>query len=197
MPRSLRPLLLAAAVLLLLAACHDDGKKAALPPPVEPTAAAIAQFCDMAVLDHPGPKGQIFLKGKTAPLWFASVRDALAYTMLPEEHADMSAIYVNDMGRARNWDRPEPGTWVEARAAWYVLGSNRSGGMGGPEPIPFSERAAADGFAAAHGGRVVRLADIPRDAVLGGDTGADNQTAPTTMAPGSMPGMAMGGESHS
>lgn len=191
MPHSLRSLLLAALVAIPLAACHDDGRKAALPAPTEPTAASIAQFCDMAVLDHPGPKGQIFLKGRSAPLWFASVRDAVAYTMLPENHAGMAAIYVNDMARAHNWDRPEPGTWVEARSAWYVLGSNRTGGMGGPEPIPFSIRTAADAFAAAHGGRVVRFAGIPRDAVLGGDTSAGDAPAPA-----SMPGMKMDGANH-
>jgi hypothetical protein len=49
------------------------------------------------VLDHPGPNGQIFIKGQAEPVWFASVRDTVAFTLLPEEPKDVTAIYVNDM----------------------------------------------------------------------------------------------------
>ena len=38
---------------------------------------------------------------------------------------------------------------------------------GAPEAVPFSERAAAQSFQAAHKGRVVRLAEIPDAYVLG------------------------------
>jgi copper chaperone NosL len=95
------------------------------------------------------------------------VRDTVAFTMLEGEPKDVTAIYVNDMGKATSWTAPEPGTWVEAREAWYVIGSRRMGGMGLPEVVPFGTREAADGFAADHGGRVVRLAEIPADYVLG------------------------------
>jgi copper chaperone NosL len=39
--------------------------------------------------------------------------------------------------------------------------------MGAPEAVPFSDKAAAEAFQIAHGGEVVRFADIPRDYVLG------------------------------
>jgi copper chaperone NosL len=42
------------------------------------------------------------------------------------------------------------------------------GGMGGEEAVPFSDKAAAEKFAAEHGGRVVAFAEVPKDYVLGG-----------------------------
>ena len=39
--------------------------------------------------------------------------------------------------------------------------------MGAPEAIPFGERAAADAFRQAHGGKVLRLKEIPDAYVLG------------------------------
>jgi copper chaperone NosL len=161
--------LIAAILAWPLLGCHDDDGAAAPPAPIEPTAESVAHFCSMAVLDHPGPKGQIFLAGLKEPFWFASVRDTFAFTMLPEEPKTIAAIYVNDMAKAKNWQRPEPGSWVEARAAWYVLGSDYEGGMGGREAVPFSAEAAARSFAAAHGGRLARFAEVPESYVLGGD----------------------------
>ena len=115
------------AMLLAIVGCGED--EAAVPEPRALTADAIGYYCNMIVADHLGPKGQIILKSGDEPLWFSSARDAIAFTMLPEEPKDISAIYVNDMGRA-NWDAPEPDTWIDARVAWYVIGSNRVGGMG-------------------------------------------------------------------
>jgi copper chaperone NosL len=163
----------------LLAGCNDHSTK--MPEAWEPTAESVSHFCGMLLSEHDGPKGQIFLKNKPAPVWFSSVSETVAFTMLPDEPADIAAIYVNDMGKARNWNRPEPGAWVEARRAWYVLGSDMRGpaGMGDihREPIPFSEKAAAQRFQAANGGRIVRFSDIPQDDILGSgvdDGGHDN-----------------------
>ena len=32
-----------------------------------------------------------------------------------QKKAGIPAVYVNDMARAKRWDQPEPGTWVECR----------------------------------------------------------------------------------
>lgn len=152
------------AILLLLAAACGEEETAALPPQ-ELTRDAIGHYCGMIVADHPGPKAQIFLSGADEPLWFSSVRDALAFTVLPEEPKSVAAIYVNDMGRAE-WGSPEPGTWIDAKSAWYVIGSDRTGGMGAPETAPFGERQQAEAFVTRHGGRIVAFADIPADYVL-------------------------------
>jgi copper chaperone NosL len=148
-----------------LAAC---GKKeeAAAPPAAEISADSIAHFCNMAVSEHAGPKGQIFVAGRAEPFWFASVRDTFAFTMLPEEPKDVTAIYVTDMAKAKNWDQPGPGTWVEARKAVFVIDSRKKSGMGEAEAVPFSDEAAAQTFMAEYGGRLVRFDEMPRDYIL-------------------------------
>ncbi|MEI7606603.1 MAG: nitrous oxide reductase accessory protein NosL [Rhodospirillaceae bacterium] len=167
MPYSSRWLLLAG---LLLAGCTQD--TAPPPPPQDVGDAASGHYCGMPLAEHPGPKGQVFLKSAPGkPVWFTSVRDAVAFTLLPEEPKDIAAIYVNDMGRAKNWGQPETGTWIEARQAWFVIASSRSGGMGAPEAIPFGTQLAAEAFRDTNGGRVVRFTEIPRDYVLGDGKG--------------------------
>jgi copper chaperone NosL len=161
-----RARLLAPALLLglALAACKEEDRPP--PPPQEISASSVGQFCGMLLTEHPGPKGQIFLRDKSEPLWFTSVRDTIAFTMLPEMPKNTVAIYVTDMGRARNWDQPEPNTWVNARQAYYVIGSRRRGGMGSDEAVPFATEEAAQRFAAENGGRVVRFQDMPRDYIF-------------------------------
>lgn len=170
-----RTSLLALLVSVLVTGCNNLSER--LPAPLEPTADSVSHFCGMLLAEHPGPKGQIFIKGRPKPVWFSSVSETMAYTMLPEEPASVAAVYVNDMSKAKNWGQPEPGTWVDARRAWYVLGSDKlsPAGMGDihREPIPFGDETAAERFQAAHGGRIVRFAEIPQDDILGSGTHAD------------------------
>ena len=147
--------------LLGLPGCKKQGVQAAVPPPQEISSETVGQFCGMILAEHAGPKGQILVRDKKDPYWFASVRDTIAFTRLPEMPKSIVAIYVSDMARARNWEQPEPGTWVEAGKAWYVIGSRRRSGMSTEEAVPFGEQAAAARLAAEEGGSVVRLTGIP------------------------------------
>lgn len=159
--------LIFAASIALLAGCERGGAPARPPSPNEVLAEATGYYCGMLLADHEGPKGQIHLVGREDPLWFSSVRDTIAFLRLPEESREVTAVYVNDMARAKNWAQPEPGAWVEAREAWFVLDSDRFGGMGAPEAVPFSAKDAAEAFRVRHGGRLVRLDGISDDYVLG------------------------------
>ena len=154
-----------------LAACGGEEELAAKPLPVEPTAEATGHFCGMNLKDHEGPKGQIHLSGIPFPVWFTSVRDTIAFTMLPEESKAVAAIYVNDMGRVSNWGQPEAGLWIDATEAYYVIGSDRAGGMGAAEAVPFGDIASAETFQNRHGGRVVSFKGMPRDYILGDASG--------------------------
>lgn len=164
MTRILAPV--AMALLSMLFAGCDEEDQAKAPPPQELTREASGHYCGMIVADHPGPKAQVYLKRNEEPVWFTSVRDAVVFTMLPEEPKSITAIYVTDMSKAKNWDSPEPGTWVEAHEAWYVLESSKVGGMGAPEAVPFSDKADAEAFAGQFGGMLVRFDDIPPEYVL-------------------------------
>jgi copper chaperone NosL len=159
-----RRALLMLAVLLGPAACKED--KAEAPPARAVTEDAIGQFCGMALAEHPGPKGQIFVQGKADPLWFATVRELFAFLRLPEYPKNIAAMYVTDMAQAADWSRPEPGPWMDAKRAFYVVGSRRRSGMDTDELVPFGTDAAARGFAAEHGGRVFAYADVPLEAVF-------------------------------
>lgn len=154
---------LVAMTLLPLLGC--DQKQAGPPPgPAALPPDAVAYYCAMAVADHTGPKAQIWLMSKDQPLWFTQVRDAVAFTLLPEEPKDIRAIWVNDMAKSASWDHPD--AWVLADKARFVVGSDAKGGMGLPEVVPFSDPQAATAYAAQHGGRVVAFKDIPGDQIL-------------------------------
>jgi copper chaperone NosL len=159
--------LLAFAGALALAGCNDQKTAAAPPPPQELTATAVGHYCGMNVLEHTGPKGQIILASRKEPVWFSSARDAISFTMLPEEPKDISAIYVSDMAKAPDWDKPGTTNWIDARKAFFVVGSRMKGGMGADEAVPFSDKGAADEFASENGGRVMAFAEVPKDYVLG------------------------------
>ena len=160
-----------------VAGCGEDDDLVAKPPPVEPTREASGHYCGMILVDHSGPKAQVHLPDEREPVWFSSVRDAIAFTMLPEEPRNYTAIYVNDMGVAQ-WDAPEPGTWIDASGASYVIGSDRMGGMGVPEAVPFATREAAERFVAEHGGRIVALTEVPESYIFA-YADEDNPATPT------------------
>ncbi|TWB15411.1 copper chaperone NosL [Nitrospirillum amazonense] len=161
------PYLIAVLAILAIGGCKPKAEVAAIPAPHSLTDADLAHFCNMAVTEHGGPKGQVLLKGDPMPVWFASVRDTVAYTLLPEEPKDIAAIYVTAMElMSDDQHHPPAGSWIDARTAFYVVGSAEQGAMGGGELFPFGSEAAAQAFAAAHQGTVMRYADIPKDKVF-------------------------------
>jgi copper chaperone NosL len=163
--------LAALSLLLALAACGET-TVAVAPQPREPDANSIGFYCRMTLGEHTGPKGQILLKGWVDPFWFSSVRDALTYVAqdLVSER-EMAGIWVNDMAQG-TWEKPAPGSWIDARAAWYVVGSRRTAAMGGAEAVPFRERSAADDFMARHGGQIADYASALRYVAEPAESGA-------------------------
>lgn len=154
----------------LVSACQPN-QQVERPKPQLPTSDAIGYFCNMLVKEHEGPKSQIYLAGKTEPLWFTTVRDGIAYTKLPEESLGVSVLYVTaiDTTTEFNLSHPEilPDSWVQADWALYVIESNLRGGMGAMEAFPFREGSEASQFVDIYGGRIVRFSDIPEEYVLG------------------------------
>jgi copper chaperone NosL len=159
--------------LVLLAGCNEIAATSVMPPPATLNSDAMGVFCGMNLLEHPGPKGQIITAGRIDPFWFTSVRDTVAFTLMPEQPRDIRAIYVSDMARAPSWEDPGATNWIDARKAFFVIESARRGGMGAAEAVPFGDHAAADAFAADNGGRVVTFAEIPHAYVLGSDAAGD------------------------
>jgi copper chaperone NosL len=161
------------AAVILLTGCNQDAAQSVAPPPVALTSDAMGVFCGMNLLEHPGPKGQIITTSRIDPFWFTSVRDTVAFTLMPDQPRDIRAIYVSDMARSTSWEYPGATNWVDARQAFFAIESRKQGGMGAAEAVPFGNRSAADAFVAANGGKVVTFAQIPRDYVLGGDASTE------------------------
>ncbi|CAP44694.1 nitrous oxide reductase accessory protein NosL [Bordetella petrii] len=159
---------LAAAMLLVgLAACGGDERQAAAPPsPQAITTEAVGHYCGMALDEHTGPKGQIFLEGQDTPVWFSAIKQVFAYTVLPEEPKSIRAIYVNDMAGAERGQGPDPAAWIDARQAYYVIESRYIGGMGAEDAMPFGQRAQAEAFAQTHGGRVAAFQEVPESYIF-------------------------------
>lgn len=152
---------------LIIGGCSDQEAIIEAPSSIAMTEEAVGHYCNMNILEHTGPKAQIHLKDIKFPIWFSQVRDAVAYTRLPEETFEVAAIYVHDMAKAVSWDRPGDDAWIDIKQAFFVINSHARGGMGAPETIPFGSNQDALEFASDNGGSVVRLADIPDDYVLG------------------------------
>lgn len=167
--------LFALAALHSLLACTPQAEEP--PPPVAMSEDVLGHYCQMYILEHDGPKAQVHVAGDPLPRWFSQVRDAVAFTRLPEETDVITAIYVSDMGRAPSWFEPGATNFVDATTAYYVIGSERVGGMGAPETVPFADEAQAQRFAGTHGGTVVTYEAIPDAYVL----------APVEVGPAAVP----------
>lgn len=151
---------------LAMAACEEETTQDTSAVPL--TQEAAGHFCQMILLEHEGPKAQAHLSGLPGtPLFFSQVRDVIAYLRMPEQSHEILAMWVNDMGAAgATWATPGAHNWIAAEDAFYVVGSRVVGGMGAPEIVPFSGQAQAVAFADINGGQVMKMADIPDDAVL-------------------------------
>lgn len=162
LPRLARAATLGAA--LLVAACHGE-EAVTKPAAVEMTSEALGYYCQMYLADHGGPKAQILIRGEEHPLWFTQVADAVAYLKGRERIGETAAVYVTDMEKAPSWSEPGRNNWIDADAAFFVVGSRRMGGMGQPEAIPFGTEHAAFAFMAENGGHLLKLDAIPESYV--------------------------------
>ena len=153
------------ALALSLTACKEETQDIS---PVALTVEAVGHYCQMDILEHPGPKAQVHLDGFPGmPLYFSQVRDAVAYMRLPEQDGVILAIYVNDMGApGATWETPGDMNWIPAETAHYVVGARIEGGMGAPELVPFADLDHAAAFARENGGAVMALSAVPDSAVI-------------------------------
>lgn len=161
----------ALALALVLSGCGKADM--ALAPPAPVTAipqTAVGHYCGMFLFEHPGPKGQILLRERDEPIWFTTIREVFAYTLLPEESKAVAAVYVQDMARMDMHGNFAPDAWIPARDAWYLIHSRYAGGMGTIDAFPFGNQNAAQAFQQQHGGRIVRFDDMPENYIFGTDS---------------------------
>ncbi|SDM45301.1 copper chaperone NosL [Oryzisolibacter propanilivorax] len=146
----------------LLAACGDQAAQQAAIAPVEIDRGTSCELDGMLLADYPGPKAQVHYAGQDRPSFFCDTVEFFNVLLAGEQVRAVRAAYVQDMGQAQ-WDAPQ-GHWIDAKGAFYVVGSKRHGSMG-PTIASFAQRADADKFAGEYGGKVLAFAEVKPDMV--------------------------------
>jgi copper chaperone NosL len=141
----------------VLAACSAGVAQHA----IEPSAGAACSLDGMLLADFPGPKGEIVYE-RGEPDFFCDTVEMFSLYLQPEQVKRVVGVYTQDMGEA-DWEHPK-GHWIDAKRAYYVLGSRRTGSMG-PTIGAFAREADARAFAQQNGGRVLRFDDVKPDMV--------------------------------
>lgn len=150
------------AAALALTACSKDTAPSATGPG-EFTASTACVLDGMLLAEHPGPKAQIVYAGAAGPEFFCDTVEMFNVYLQPEQVRPVQGIFVQDMAKA-DWDEPR-GQWVDARSAFYVVGSKRRGSMG-PTIASFATREAATGFAGEYGGAVHAFDEVKPEMVV-------------------------------
>lgn len=150
------------AALGVLGACAPETERNAAAAPGEADRTTSCALDGMLLADYPGPKGQLHYAGAAQVDWYCDTTEVLSVLLRPEQARPLRAAWVQDMAKA-DWDRPV-GHWIDARSAFYVLGSRKKGSMGSTA-ASFATNAEADAFAAQHGGKVFAFAAIKPEMV--------------------------------
>lgn len=141
-----------------LASCSQSSHVAQ---PVEVTSSTSCSLDGMLLADYPGPKAQIqYEQGDTD--FFCDTVEMFSIYLKPEQKKRVTGIFVQDMGKT-DWNNPK-GHWIDARSAFYVVGSQMKGGMG-PTLASFSSQSDAEQFKNKNGGKVYKFSEITADMV--------------------------------
>jgi copper chaperone NosL len=152
----------AIAPLGLLSGCSEQAAQQRSLAPVEIDRSTSCELDGMLLADYPGPKAQVHFVGQDKPSFFCDTVELFSTLLAGEQVRAVQAVYVQDMGKA-DWNQPQ-GHWIDAKTAFYVLGSKRHGSMG-PTIGSFAQEADAAKFATEFGGKVLRFGDIKADMV--------------------------------
>ncbi|WP_114324821.1 nitrous oxide reductase accessory protein NosL [Candidatus Colwellia aromaticivorans] len=124
-------------------------------------------LCGMLITRFDGPKGEVFRKETADKVFkFCSTRDMFSYYLDPENKRNVAQMLVHDMSKMP-WgsDSIDDKYFIDAKTAWYVAGSEKTGAMG-ETLASFSQQHDAQAFAKEFGGKVLSFADINYDALM-------------------------------
>jgi copper chaperone NosL len=124
-------------------------------------------LCGMLITRFDGPKGEVFRK-ETGDhvLKFCSTRDLFSYYLDPENTRNVAQLLVHDMSKMP-WgsESIDDKYFIDAKTAWYVVGSEKMGAMG-ETLVSFSKESDAKAFAKEFGGKVMIFTDINYDTLM-------------------------------
>lgn len=141
---------------VFISGCSGEAEKVIeKPAPVHIESADECHVCGMAVTRFPGPKGEVITKKDQTVHKFCSTRDMFAWVLQPENVMRKHTLYVHDMSQTE-WASPDDAALIDAREAFYVVGSERKGAMG-QTLASFSTESAAQDFMMEYGGEVIQF----------------------------------------
>ncbi len=157
-PTTLTRLTLPLLFVAVLAACNKPAEPVM---PQEITAGTSCTLDGMTLADFPGPKGQIqYVKGN--PDYFCDTMEMFSIYLQPEQKKRIAGIFTQDMAKT-DWKKPQ-GNWIDAKQAFYILGSKKTGSMG-PTLAAFARQQDAEKFAQEFGGKVLSFDQVTPDMV--------------------------------
>ena len=163
--RRLHPLRIISVALMLVlgVACseQESPEKAMVRQAVAIEQADECHLCGMIISNYPGPKGETYNKSSDTVNKFCSTRDLFSFVLQPENTRQVKEIYVHDMSKTP-WQRPEDEYFIDAREAWYVIGSEKKGAMG-KTLASFGQKADAEVFIKEFGGKLYSFEEITID----------------------------------
>ena len=153
--------------LLLLASCGGESKQETVLTAVKFESADECHLCGMIIEGFAGPKGAVSHKTDTHVRKFCSTRDLFSYYLDPENKRNVQSLLVHDMGSVP-WQTPDDKLMINAKEAWYVIGSSKQGAMGSTI-ASFAEKTIAVEFAAQYGGKLLTFDDINFEHIAASD----------------------------
>jgi len=162
-------LTIALAILITsLMSCSDkEGQKQMLHQAVVMESGDECHLCGMLITRFDGPKGEVFRKETGSQVFkFCSTRDMFSYYLDPENKRNVAQILVHDMSKMP-WgsDSINDKYFIDAKIAWYVAGSEKTGAMG-ETLASFSQQKDAVAFAKEFGGQVLNFTEINFDTLM-------------------------------
>ncbi|PKG81560.1 nitrous oxide reductase accessory protein NosL [Colwellia sp. 75C3] len=153
--------------LIFISACSDNSaQQAVIHKAVAMESSDECHLCGMLITNFDGPKGEVFRKEQGDKVFkFCSTRDMFSYYLDPENTRNVSQILVHDMSKMP-WgsDSIDDKYFIDAKVAWYVVGSEKTGAMG-KTLASFSLATDAKAFADEFGGKVLNFKDVNQDSL--------------------------------
>lgn len=148
-----------------LVSCSDNAKQQkVIHQAVAMESSDECHLCGMLITRFDGPKGEVFRKELGDQVFkFCSTRDMFSYYLDPENQRNVAQMLVHDMSKMP-WgsDSIDDKYFIDAKTAWYVAGSDKTGAMG-KTLASFSQQKDAQAFADEFGGQVLSFKDVNFD----------------------------------
>jgi len=162
-PYKILAIIVASALILTsVVSCSDSNKQAQkIHKAVAMESGDECHLCGMLITRFDGPKGEAFRKEQQDKVFkFCSTRDMFSYYLDPENTRNVAQMLVHDMSKMP-WgsDSINDKHFIDAKTAWYVAGSEKTGAMG-QTLASFSQESDAQAFAKEFGGKVLSFKEI-------------------------------------